>query len=76
MAFLSQWRAERDLQRKAAGYVTALRIATVVCAVGGVFAAVLVRETAPTTVPPHPSAFAACQDAGVAVGSTSGEQTR
>ena len=57
-----------------AGYVTALRIATVVCAVGGVFAAVLVRETAPTTVPPHPSAFAACQDAGVAVGSTSGEQ--
>src|SRR5215831_19614297 len=24
MPFLSQWRAERDLQRKAAGYVTAL----------------------------------------------------
>jgi hypothetical protein len=48
-----------------AGFASGLRICAVVCALGGLAAAVSVRTT--TTVRPmaHPSPFAACHDAGV-----------
>lgn len=48
------------------GFATALRIAAGVTALGGVVAAVAVRETSRVQPTPQPSVFHACQDPGLA----------
>jgi EmrB/QacA subfamily drug resistance transporter len=54
------------------GYQTALRIAAVVTAVGGVVAAFLVGRTAEVRPTAHPGIGYACQDAGLVVHEPSG----
>jgi EmrB/QacA subfamily drug resistance transporter len=54
------------------GYQTALRIAAVSTAVGGVIAALLVGRTAEVRPTAHPGIGYACQDAGLVVHETSG----